>query len=57
VAFLLSVLVQPGETLMAGAIRHFRHLANFCLAQNDRLYLAKTMDDFMDHGLVKTSFF
>ncbi len=49
-------LVQPGENLMAGAIRHCRHLVNFRLAQNDRLYIVKTMDVFMDHEHVKISF-
>ena len=54
---LLGWLVQPGETLMACAIRHCRHLVNFCLAQNDFLYLVKTMDGFMDHEPVKISNF
>ena len=45
-------LVQPGETL---AIRHCRHLVNFRIGQNDRLYIAKAADRFMDHEPVKIS--
>ena len=56
-AFLVGGLAQPCETLEAGAIRHCRHLVNFCLAQNDSLYLVKAMDGFMDHEHVKASFF
>jgi hypothetical protein len=56
-AFLVGGLVKPSETLMTGAIRHYRHLVNFRLAQNDRLYLVKTMNGFMDHEPVKISFF
>jgi hypothetical protein len=56
-AFTVRGLVQPCETLMASAICHCRHLVNFHLARNDRLYLVKTMDGFMDHEPVKISFF
>ena len=48
-------LFQPGETQNAGAIRHCRHLVNFCFAQNDRFYLIKTIVGFMDHEHVKRS--
>jgi hypothetical protein len=41
---------------MTGAIRHWRHLVNFRLAQNDRLYLVKAMDGFMDHEFVIITF-
>ena len=55
-AFLVGGLVQPGETIMAGAIRHSRHLVNFRLAQNDRLYLVITMDGFTDHEAINILF-
>jgi len=55
--FLVGGLVQPGETLMAGAIHHCRHLVNFCLAPNDRLYLVKDLDGFMDHEPFKILLF
>ena len=48
-AFLVGDLVQPGEKLMTSAIRHYRHLVKSPLAHNDRLYLVKTMDCFLDH--------
>ena len=54
--FLVGGLVQPSETLVAGAIRHCRHLVNFSLAHNDRFYLVKTMVGFMDHEHVKIAF-
>ena len=56
-AFLMGGLVQPCETLMAGAIRYYRHLDNFRLVQNDRLYLVKTIDSCKDHEPVKCVFF
>jgi len=56
-AFLVGGLVEPSESLMARAIRNCRHLVNFCLAQNDILYLAKTMVGFMDREPIKISFF
>ena len=55
-AFLVGGLVQPPETLTACDIRLCCHLLNFRLAQNDRLYLVKTMDGFMDHELFKITF-
>ena len=45
-AFLVGGLVRPGETLMASAIRHCRHLVNFHFSPNDRLYLAKILNRF-----------
>jgi hypothetical protein len=48
-AFPIGGLVQPGENLIAAAIRHCRHLVNFRIEQNDRLYIAKELDGFMDH--------
>jgi hypothetical protein len=56
-AFLVGGLVQLGETLMASAIRHCRHLVNFRLAQNDRLYLDKNMYGFMAHERVQITSF
>jgi hypothetical protein len=46
-------MVQPGETLRAASIRHCRHLVNFRIDQNDRLYIAKVLDGFMHHEPVK----
>ncbi len=46
-AFLVGGLVKPGEALMASSIRHCRHLVNFLLAPNDRLYLAKVLNDLL----------
>jgi hypothetical protein len=51
-ASLVGGLVKPGETLMASAIRHCRRLVNFHLAPNDRLYVAKVLNGFVDHELV-----
>jgi len=51
--FPIGALVQPGETLRTATIRHCRHVVNFRIEQNDRLYIAKEMDGFMDHELVK----
>ncbi len=45
---LVGDLVQPGETIMACAIIHRRHLVNFRIAQNDGLYQVKVLDGFMD---------
>jgi len=53
--FSIGCLVQPGETLMTATIRHCRHLVNFMIEQNDRLYIAKVLDGFMDHEPVKIS--
>jgi hypothetical protein len=49
--------VQPGETLTVAAIRHCRHLVKFRIEQNDRLYMAKEVDGFIDHEPVKIKFF
>jgi hypothetical protein len=52
--FPIGGLVQPGETLTTGVIRHCRHLVNnFRIEQNDRLYIAKELDEFMDHEPAK----
>jgi hypothetical protein len=45
--------VQPGETFTNAAIRHCRHLVNLRFEQNDRLYIAKELDGFMDHEPIK----
>jgi len=55
--FFVGGLVKPGETLMAGVIRHCCHLVNFRIEQIDRLYIAKVLDGFADHEPVKKSFF
>ena len=46
-------LVQPSETLTAASIRHCHHLVNFCIEQNDRIYIAKELDGFIDNDPVK----
>jgi hypothetical protein len=49
-------MVHTSETLTAATILHCRHLVNFRIdEQNDRLYIAKVVDGFMDHEPVKTS--
>jgi hypothetical protein len=50
-------LVEPDETLMAIAIRHCRHLANYCVKPNDRSYLTKVLSGFMNHEPVKFSIY
>jgi hypothetical protein len=55
--FPIGGLVQPGETLIAAAIRHCRHLVNCRIEQNDRLYIAKLMDGFMEHEPIKITIF
>ena len=49
----LGGLVQQGETLTAATIQHCRHHVNFRLDHNDRLYIEKVVNGFMDHELVK----
>ena len=56
-ALLVGGLVKPGETLMACAIRHCRHLVDFRIAHNARSYPLNTMNGFTDHEPLKTSFF
>jgi len=51
--FSIGGLVQPGENLAAAVVRHCRHLVNFRIEQNDRLYIAKEPDRFMDHEPIK----
>ncbi len=48
-------LVEPDETLMATASRHCRHLVNYCVKPNDRLYLTKVLSGFMNYERVKIS--
>ena len=50
--FPIGGLVQSGETLTATSIQNCRHLVNFRIEQNDRLYMATVLDGFMDHELV-----
>ncbi len=54
--FSIGGLVQPSETSTTAAIRHCRHLVNFRIEPNDRLYIAKEFDGFMDHEPVKIIF-
>jgi hypothetical protein len=56
-AFLIGGLVEPNETLMAGAIRHCRRLVDFCLKPNHRLYLAKVINGLVNHEPVKISIY
>jgi hypothetical protein len=49
--------VQSGETLSTAAIRHCRHLVNFRIEQNDRLFIAKELNGFMDHEPIKITIF
>jgi len=51
--FSIGGLVQLGETLTVATIRHCRHLATFRVEQNDRLYITKELDGFMDHEPIK----
>jgi hypothetical protein len=55
--FPIGGLVQPGETLTTAAIRHCRDLVNFRIEHNDRLYIAKDLDGFMDHEPDKIAIF
>jgi len=57
VIFPIGGLVQPGKTLKYSAIRNCLHLVNFRIKQNERLYIAKVLDKFMDHEPVKITFF
>ena len=54
--FPIGGLVQPSENLAAAVIRHCRHLDNFRIEQNDRLYIANELGGFMDREPVKISF-
>ena len=51
--FPIGGLVQPCETITFATIRHCRHMINFRIEQKDRLYIAKTLDGFMDHEPIK----
>ncbi len=55
-AFLIGCLVEPNETLMAGAIRHCRRLVDFCLRPNHRLYLAKVINGLVNHDPLRYLF-
>ncbi len=46
-------LVQSDETLMGTAIRHCRHLVNYHVRPNDRSYLAKMLNGFMNYEPLK----
>ena len=56
-AFLIGGAVEPNETLMAAAICHCRHLVDFRLKTNQRLYLAKVINGLIDHKPVRISIF
>ncbi len=51
--FPIGGLIEPNETLVGSAIRHCRHLVNYRVRPNDRLYLAKMLNGFMNHEPVK----
>ena len=53
--FPIGGLVRPSKKSTTAAIRHCRHLVNFRIEQNDCLYIAKVLDGFIDHELVKMS--
>jgi hypothetical protein len=55
--FLIGVLADTCETLMVSVIRHYRHLVIFKFTQNNRLYLTKVIDGFMNHEPIQTLFF
>jgi len=56
-AFLIGDLVEPNETLMAGAIRYCRRLVDFRLRPSHRLDLAKVINGLVNHEPVKISFY
>jgi len=56
-AFLIGGLVEPNDTLMAGAIRHCRRLVDLCLKPNHRLYLAKVINGLVNHEPVNISIY
>jgi hypothetical protein len=51
--FPIGGLVKPSETLTTATIRRCRHLVNFRIEQNDRLYIANVFLGFMEHESVK----
>ena len=55
--FPIGGLVQPGETLTSATIRHCRHLVNFRIEQNDRLYIANELVEYMEHEPIKIIIF
>ena len=56
-AFLIGVVVEPNETLMASAIRHCRILVDFRLKPSHRLYLAKVINGLKEHEPVRISIY
>ncbi len=56
-AFPIGRLVEPNEYLMASVIRHCRHLVNLLVQPNNRLYLAKVLNCFMNHEAIKISMY
>ena len=56
-AFLIGGVVQPNETLMAGAIRHCRRMVDSRLKPNHCLYLAKVINGLVNHEPVKISIY
>jgi len=50
-------LVHSSETLTTATIRYCRHLVNFRIEQNYRLYIAKELDGFMDNEPIKINIF
>jgi hypothetical protein len=54
--FLVGGLIQTGETLMASAIRHCRHIINFRFSQNNHLYKANVINRFIYTSLLKYQF-
>jgi hypothetical protein len=55
--FLIGGPVEPNDTLMANAIRHYMRLVGLCLKPNHRIYLAKVIHGLVDHGPVKIYFY
>jgi hypothetical protein len=51
--FPIGGLIEPDETLMGSAIKHYRHMVSCRIKTNDRLYLAKVLISFMNHEPVK----
>jgi hypothetical protein len=51
--FPVSGLVEPDETMMGSAIEHYRNLVIYRIKPNDRLYLARMLNSFMNHEPMK----
>ena len=54
---LVGCVVEPNETLMACAIRHYRRLVDFRLKSNHRLNLANTIHGLVNHEPVNISIY